>query len=43
MKKLKWLLVLWLGVGASALAIDTEEAFDDPVLNERSGRGGFAS
>jgi cytochrome c-type biogenesis protein CcmH len=35
MKKLTWLLVLWLGCAGSALAIDSEEAFDDPVLNER--------
>ena len=35
MKSVTWLLVLLLGCVASAVAIDTEEAFDDPVLNER--------
>ena len=35
MKKLTWLLTLWLGLAASAFAIDTEVAFDDPVLQER--------
>jgi cytochrome c-type biogenesis protein CcmH len=29
------LLALWLGFAASAFAIDTEVAFDDPVLQER--------
>jgi cytochrome c-type biogenesis protein CcmH len=35
MKKLTWLLTLWLGFASCAFAIDTEVAFDDPVLNER--------
>ena len=35
MMKLTWLLALWLGLAASAFAIDTEVAFDDPVLQER--------
>jgi cytochrome c-type biogenesis protein CcmH len=35
MKKLTWLVALWLGFSASSFAIDTEVAFDDPVLNER--------
>ena len=35
MMKLTWLLALWLGLTASAFAIDTEVAFDDPVLQER--------
>ena len=35
MKQLTWLLTLWLGLAASAFAIDTEVAFDDPVLQER--------
>jgi cytochrome c-type biogenesis protein CcmH len=36
MKKLGWLItLLWLGAAGYAFAIDTEVAFDDPVLNER--------
>ena len=35
MKRLTWLLALWLGCVGSALAIDDEVAFDDPVLNAR--------
>jgi cytochrome c-type biogenesis protein CcmH len=35
MKILAWVIALWLGVAGAAFAIDTEEAFDDPVLNER--------
>lgn len=35
MKQLVWLLGLWLGFAACAFAIDTEIAFDDPVLNDR--------
>jgi cytochrome c-type biogenesis protein CcmH len=36
MRKLTWLLALWLAlVGSGALAIDDEVAFDDPVLNAR--------
>lgn len=35
MRKLAWLVALWLGFSASSFAIDTEVAFDDPVLNER--------
>jgi cytochrome c-type biogenesis protein CcmH len=34
-KKLTWLLALWLGLVGSALAVDDEVAFDDPVLNAR--------
>jgi cytochrome c-type biogenesis protein CcmH len=35
MKILVWVVALWLGLAGAAFAIDTEEAFDDPVLNER--------
>jgi cytochrome c-type biogenesis protein CcmH len=35
MKQLVGLLGLWLGFAACAFAIDTEIAFDDPVLNGR--------
>ncbi len=36
MKTLAGLLtLLWLGLAGHAFAIDTEVAFDDPVLNER--------
>jgi cytochrome c-type biogenesis protein CcmH len=36
MKKLGCLIaLLWLGAASDAVAIDTEVAFDDPVLNER--------
>jgi cytochrome c-type biogenesis protein CcmH len=35
MKALIWLASLWLGLASVALAIDTEVAFDDPVLNDR--------
>jgi cytochrome c-type biogenesis protein CcmH len=35
MRSLGWILALWLGCVGSALAIDREEAFADPVLNER--------
>jgi len=35
MSKLTWLLALWLGIVGSALAVDDEVAFDDPVLNAR--------
>jgi cytochrome c-type biogenesis protein CcmH len=30
-----WLLAACLALSVSAMAIDTEEAFDDPVLNDR--------
>jgi cytochrome c-type biogenesis protein CcmH len=30
-----WLVALWLGLAGAAFAIDSEEAFDDPALNER--------
>ena len=35
MRRLTWLLALWLGLVGSALAADDEVAFDDPVLNAR--------
>jgi cytochrome c-type biogenesis protein CcmH len=36
MKKLAGLItLLWLGFASQAFGIDTEVAFDDPVLNER--------
>ncbi len=36
MKRLSWLvLFFWLGPATQAFAIDTEIAFDDPILNER--------
>jgi cytochrome c-type biogenesis protein CcmH len=36
MKKLSWLIMfLWLGSASRAFGIDTEVAFNDPVLNER--------
>ena len=36
MKKLAGLItLLWLGLAGHAVAIDSEVAFDDPVLNER--------
>jgi cytochrome c-type biogenesis protein CcmH len=34
-KTVTWLIALWIGLASTAFAIDTEEAFDDPVLNER--------
>ena len=35
MKNLLWLLVVCCGFAGYAYAIDSEEAFDDPVLNAR--------
>jgi cytochrome c-type biogenesis protein CcmH len=35
MRNLTWLVALCIGFASAAFAIDTEEAFDDPVLNER--------
>ncbi len=35
MRQLAWLCALWLAAVGSAFAIDKEDAFDDPVLNER--------
>ena len=35
MKAVAWLLMLWFGYTAAAFAFDTEDGFEDPVLNER--------
>ena len=35
MRTLTWLLSSWLAFAGCALAVDAQEGFDDPVLNER--------
>ena len=35
MRTLTWLLASWLACAGCALAVDAQEGFDDPVLNER--------
>ena len=35
MRALTWLSVVWLAFAGGAWAVDAQEEFDDPVLNER--------
>ena len=35
MRALTWLSVVWLAFACGAWAVDAQEGFDDPVLNER--------